>query len=99
MSWTIEEHENVAVFHMNSNKVNAMNQAFFDDWNEAMDIIRDAYPDSPVVFFSDADVFSVGLDFYEVFRLFSTASIKDVEAWAHNFTGNMLRLYNMENPL
>lgn len=97
LSWTIERHDRIAVVTMNTNPVNAQNQAFFADLHEAFDALEAEHPDSPVVLTGTGARFSAGLDLAEHFPLFAGDPAK-VKAWFAEYRATNMRLFTYPRP-
>ncbi len=97
MSWTIERHGRVAVVTMNTNKVNAQNQAFFADLQDAFDRLEADHPDSPVVLTGTETRFSAGLDLGEHFPLFARGR-DGVASWFADYRATNMRLFTYPRP-
>ena len=63
MSWDIHAHDGAVIVAMNSNPVNKMNPAFFDDLHEALDRIDRLYPGRPLIVTAQGQTFSAGEEF------------------------------------
>lgn len=93
MSWTIEERQGAAVVTMNSNPVNKMNPAFFDDLHRAFDELEERHPGLPVVLTAQGKTFSAGLDFDDVFPRFARGNLDEVASWFERFRSSLLRVF------
>lgn len=98
MSWDIERHGRVAVVTMNTNQVNAQNQAFFDDLHEAFDTLERDHPDAPVVLTGRDGRFSAGLDLDHHFALFSEGR-DAVAEWFPIYRATNMRLFTYPRPV
>lgn len=97
MSWTIERHDRVALVTMNTNKVNAQNRAFFEDFHEAFDQLEREHGNSPVVLTGSGSSFSAGLDLEEHIPLF--AGRQDaVASWFDAYRAMQMRLFTYPRP-
>lgn len=99
MPWNIERKENVALVVMNTNKVNAQNEAFFADLDEAFDRLESQYSDCAVVLTGQGKVFSAGLDFEEVFGLFGSRNEKKIQDWFERYRATNLRVFTYPKPV
>lgn len=100
MSWSIEEAEKeVVIVKMNSNKLNLMDDGFFDDLNNAFDAIEKDFSDRPVVLTSAVNVFSAGLDIKRCYDLFQNGDMEEVSLWFENFRDSLLRVFSFSQPL
>lgn len=99
MNWLIEEQEGVVVTKMSSNKLNLMNDAFFNDLNNAFDIIENESPDKPVILTAVGNVFSAGLDINHCFPIFQTGDLVEIEDWLKQFSDSILRVFKFKQPI
>ncbi len=99
MSWVLECHDDVVVIRMNSNRLNLMNDVFFDDLNRAFDLIERRYEGRPVVLTSAERVFSAGLDINYCYRVFSKKNTKAAKEWYRSFRGALVRVFEFERPV
>lgn len=100
MNWLIEEDTTGAVVvKMSSNKLNLMNEGFFEDLNHAFDVVEKDYPDRPVVLTSIGSVFSAGLDLNNCYTLFSKGDLEDIRIWFEQFRDSMIRVFSFRQPL
>src|SRR3954470_16678339 len=65
--WTIERIDGVSVVTMTSNKVNAMDDAFFSDLQGAMAELQSTEP-LPIVLTGTGNCFSAGLNLLELYE-------------------------------
>ncbi len=93
MKWKIQSHESAIILEINSNKANLHNPAFFQDFNEALDQVDQAYPHKPLILTAPGKIFSAGIDFSYCFDLFERADQKEIENWFEAYRGMMLRLF------
>lgn len=98
MAWKIERKENVALVVMNTNRVNAQNEAFFSDLDQAFDRLEKEFSDCAVVLTGDGKAFSAGLDFDEVFGLFGSRNQKKIQAWFQRYRATNLRVFTFPRP-
>jgi enoyl-CoA hydratase len=98
VSWTIERHGRVAVVTMNTNAVNAQNQAFFADLHDTFDRLESQHSDSPVVLTGQGGRFSAGLDLGEHFPLFAGPP-EGVTAWFAGYRATNVRLFTYPRPV
>lgn len=100
MNWLIEEDPGGAVVvKMSSNKLNLMNDSFFDDLNYAFDILENDYPDRPVILTSIGNVFSAGLDINHCYTLFRNGDMEEIRIWFEHFRDSLVRAFSFERPL
>lgn len=100
MNWSLEEKShNTVVVKMNSNKLNLMNDGFFDDLNNTLDIIEKDYPESPVVLTSEGSVFSAGLDIKQCLDLVQSGDMEDLRIWFERFRDSFVRLFSLAQPV
>lgn len=99
MPWMIErKHDHVAVVTMNTNKVNAQNQAFFDDLHAAFDRLEKEFSECAVVLTGTGKVFTAGLDLDHHFALFARRNLKEIDAWFSAYRATNLRLFTFPRP-
>ena len=98
MAWEIEEDDGVAIVHMNSNKVNRQNPAFFSDLDTSLDRLTSDFPNLPVVLTSKEQVFSAGFDFDYWFPLIEKDDFETVQASYDRFKQINLRLFSYPRP-
>ena len=82
---------------MNTNPVNAQNQAFFADLHDAFDRLERDHPDAPVVLTGTGTRFSAGLDLGEHFPLFA-GDRNAVAAWFRDYRATNMRLFTYPRP-
>lgn len=100
MPWDIQPSGDIVIAHMNSNAVNKMNKAFFDDAHAFASVIEASYPDRPIVLASaSAKAFSAGLDFEHAFALFASGDRDAVRAFIGELLEVYLRLFALPNPV
>jgi enoyl-CoA hydratase/carnithine racemase len=92
----IEARGSIAVVRLQSNRVNKMNPAFFDDVHEAFDRLDRDHPRAPVVLTAEGSTFSAGLDFEDVFPRFARGDAAEITAWFERFRATLLRVF--ESP-
>lgn len=92
----IEARGSVAIVRMQSNRVNKMNPAFFDDIHEAFDRLDRDFPKMPIVLTGHGQTFSAGLDFEDVFPRFARRDTAEIEAWYKRFRSTIRRVF--ESP-
>ena len=95
MSWDVDAHDGAVVVAMNSNPVNKMNHAFFDDLHEALDCIDRSYPGQPLVLTARGQTFSAGLDLDQAFALFARKDPDAVLKWFGLFRDCIVRLFEL----
>jgi enoyl-CoA hydratase len=98
MTWDIHFDDTVATITMNTNPVNAQNNAFFADFHHAFDRLETDAPDSAVVLTGQGRSFSAGLDFDENMARFARRDINEVRAWFTEYRAVNLRLFNYPRP-
>lgn len=98
MDWSIERRGDVIWVTMQSNRVNKMNPAFFDDLHRAFDRIDAEHADAPLVITGQGRVFSAGLDFEETFPLFAAGDSTAITAWFDRFRSCILRVLTCPRP-
>ena len=99
MSWKIEIIQNVAVVSMNSNKMNLMNQQFFNDLNDTLDDVENNFKNMPLLLTSSVDAFSAGLDITEIIPLFNKNNTEDILNWYKRFRDSIIRLFSFKAPI
>jgi len=99
MNWLIEEHEDIVILKMSSNKLNLMNDAFFKDLNNAFDTLDNEYANIPVILTSMGNVFSAGLDLNHCYKIFTGGDADEVLSWFNQFKNSMLRVFNFNRPI
>lgn len=99
MSWKIDLVDDVVIVHMNSNKMNLINNLFLHDLNDAFDIIESDYKDNAVVLTSSGDVFSAGLDISQSYPLFKEGDLEKIKTWYEHFKNSLIRVFSFEGPL
>ena len=99
MNWLIEEYDGVVVTKMSSNKLNLMNEAFFNDLNNAFDEIEENYPNKPVILTSMGNVFSAGLDLNHCYSVFRDGNKNEIREWFENFRDSILRVFLFDRPI
>ncbi len=98
MAWEIKRHGNVALVTMNSNKVNAQDEAFLADLHQAFDRLDGEFKDCAVVITSNKNCFSAGLDFERNFRLFASKNRRQIWEWFESYRKALLRLFTYPRP-
>lgn len=96
--WAIERNDHVAVVTMNSNKVNAQSEEFFEDLHRAFDTLEKEHADCSVVLTGKGVVFSAGLDLKQVLPLFATRDQSRIEAWWQRYRATNYRLFSYPRP-
>lgn len=99
MSWIIEEIEGCVIVRMNSNKMNLINDGFFDDLNNAFDLIEQSHCNQPVIITSDMKVFSAGLDINHCYNLFKKGDTEEIKLWFEGFRDAILRVFRFDGPI
>ncbi|MCB9759407.1 MAG: enoyl-CoA hydratase/isomerase family protein [Alphaproteobacteria bacterium] len=95
MSWTLSRQGDVVIATMCSNPVNKMNPGFFDDLNEALDILDREHPGCSLVLTAEGRTFSAGLDFEDVFPRFARGDQDEIASWFRAFRGALLRVLTL----
>ena len=95
MSWDIHAQDGAVVVTMNSNPVNKMNPAFFDDLHEALDRIDRSYPRQPLVLTAEGQTFSAGLDLDHAFSLFAQKDPDAILKWFGQFRDCIVRFFEL----
>ena len=99
MNWLIEEQESVVIIKMSSNKLNLMNDTFFNDLNNAFDTVDADYPQKPVVLTSVGNVFSAGFDLNHCFPIFENGDPEEILEWFEQSRSSILRVFKFDRPL
>jgi enoyl-CoA hydratase len=99
MSWDIRIVGDVAVVTMNSNKVNAQNDAFFADLHEAFDRLDREPPGAGVVLTAEGSTFSAGIDLKFNLPLFASLNREAVRAWFARYRATNIRLFTYPKPM
>lgn len=94
MSWLVEDRGDAIVVTMNSNPINKMNPAFFDDLHEAFDALDRDHPGVPAILTAAGRTFSAGLDVEDAFPRFGRGDPDEVTAWFERFRGSLLRVFH-----
>jgi len=95
MKWNVESQDGAVVVTMRSDPVNKMNPEYFDDLNEALDLVDRAHPRMPLVLTAEGGTFSAGLDFEDVFPRFARNDMVELGAWFDRFKQSLLRVFTM----
>lgn len=98
MPWKVEKIKNVAIVQMNTNKMNAQNEAFFRDLDATFDILEKDYSECSVVLTGQENVFSAGLDFDESFGIFGSADKEKIKKWFYRYRATNLRIFTFPRP-
>jgi enoyl-CoA hydratase len=98
MSWDIRIVGDVAVVTMNSNKVNAQNDAFFADLHEAFDRLDREPPGAGVVLTAEGSTFSAGIDLKFALPLFASRDLEAVRAFFARYRATNIRLFTYPKP-
>lgn len=99
MSWDIRIVDDVAVVTMNSNKVNAQNDAFFSDLHETFDRLDGEPPAAGVVLTAEGSTFSAGIDLKFNMPLFAGRDREAVRAWFVRYRATNMRLFTYPRPM
>jgi enoyl-CoA hydratase len=95
MSWDIHAEDGAVIVAMNSNPVNKMNPAFFDDLHEALDRIDRSHPGKPLVVTAQGQTFSAGLDLDHAFSLFRSDDPDAILKWFERFRDCLVRVFEL----
>ena len=98
MAWDIELLDDCAVVHMNTNKVNAQNDAFFRDMHEAIDTLERDFNPYPVVLTADGNTFSAGIDLQYSLDIFGSGKRDRIRDWYKAYRETNLRLFQYPRP-
>lgn len=98
MAWQILCEEDVALVTINSNPVNAQNEAFFQDLHDAFDILEKDFTNLPVVFTATGSTFSAGIDFDHTFPIFASQDKDKVREWFERYRATNLRFFTYPRP-
>jgi enoyl-CoA hydratase len=99
MSWDIRIAGDVAVVTMNSNKVNAQNDAVFADLHEAFDRLDREPPAAGVVLTAEGSTFSAGIDLKFALPLFASRDLEAVRAFFARYRTTNMRLFTYPKPM
>lgn len=99
MRWDMVVHGSVVVVRMQTNPVNRLNLALFDDLQRAFDRLDDEFADLPVVLTGAGRVFSAGVDFSTAFPMFRRGDPREIAAWFEQFRAAMLRVFEFRRPI
>jgi enoyl-CoA hydratase len=99
MSWHIDMVDGVAVVTMNTNTVNAQNDAFFSDLHEALDRLERQPPAAGVVLTGQGTVFSAGIDLKYSLPLFATQDLTAIREWFARYRATNVRLFTYPRPV
>ena len=98
MAWDIEVVGGVAVVTMNSNKINAQDDGFFQDLHEALDRVEANHPRLSMVLTARGATFSAGLDFRQIVPLFLSDDQDEISAWWQRYRATNMRLFRLARP-
>lgn len=99
MSWDIQASDHVVTITMNTNKVNCMGDAFFQDCHETLSHIEQNYPNHSVVLTGQGSIFSAGLDVNHVMPMFARGDHNEINAWFEQFTQMVLKVFTFKQPI
>jgi enoyl-CoA hydratase len=98
MSWEIRTVAEVAVVTMNSNKVNAQNDAFCVDLHDAFDRLDRDPPAAGIVLTAEGSTFSAGIDLKFNLPLFASGDLEEIAAWFARYRATNMRLFTYPRP-
>jgi enoyl-CoA hydratase len=98
MGWDIGVVGDVAVVTMNSNQVNAQNDAFFVDLHEAFDRLEQNPPAAGVVLTAEGSTFSAGIDLKFAVPLFARGDTRAIREWFTRYRETNIRLFTYPRP-
>ena len=98
MTWDIELLDDCAVVYMNTNKVNAQNNAFFADLHNAFNTLERDYNAYPVVLTGQGNTFSAGIDLQYSFDIFGSGKIDKIRDWYKAYRATNLRIFQYPRP-
>jgi enoyl-CoA hydratase len=99
MPFPLERQGDVVVVRLAGNtKANVQNDAFLDDVDRAFDTIEQEFDGCAVVLTAAGSVFSAGLDFESVWRMFDTEGEERVRAFFDRYRRMNLRIFGHPRP-
>jgi enoyl-CoA hydratase len=99
MPFNLERREGVVVVTMaGTSKANVQNDAFLDELERTFDRLGSEFPECAVVLTAAGSVFSAGLDFESVWKMFDTAGEAAVREFFVRYRRINLRIFDYPRP-